>query len=381
MGTSRIHILFFTTFLGRGGAEKLLLRVINNLDREKFQLSLALCKKGGSYATDLAEDISVYHLVNWQGAPISLAVFLAGWGLRSLINRIQPDIVCGFLDNVNVVTILATRGMAKKPKTILSVHAPLSFKYNPQLQRRLINKLIFALIPHTYPEADAIIAVSDGVAKDIEILIPSSKNLLRVIYNSCVDEQVIKGAQEIPPETIPPESKLIVACGRLSPEKGFGDLISVLARVRNVVNTHLWILGEGELRGVLEKQIESLGLENYVRLLGFQANPYQYMAKADLFVLSSLYEGFGNVIVEAMACGTPVVSVDCPYGPREIIDSGVNGLLVKPGDKEALAQGIIEVLTNSQLKKQFRERGKIRAQDFETKKIAKMYGELFFSQI
>jgi glycosyltransferase involved in cell wall biosynthesis len=378
MDRQLVHVLFFTTRLGGGGAEKLLLRIINNLDRQQFKLSLALCKGGGSYEEALAQDIAVYYL-SWPQIPsISGSLLLSLLPLRRLINRIQPDVVCGVMDNANVLTVLATKNIAHKPKVILSVHNPITLKYN-EPKTRLFNRLVFALIPYTYPDADSIITVSQGVARDLAALIPKTKDLLRVIYNPCVDEEVIAGGMETPPENLPPGSKLIIACGRLNPQKGFKDLISAMVEVRKVINAHLWIIGEGELRKKLTEQIESLGLGDAVRLLGFKANPYQYMAKADLFVLASLYEGFGNVIVEAMACGTAVVTTDCPFGPGEIIEDGVNGLLVKPGNKEALATGIIKVLSNPELQAQFINQGKIRAQDFETKKITQMYSQLFLS--
>lgn len=373
-----IKVLFFTTRLGGGGAEKLLLRVINNLDRQQFQLSLAVCKGGGSYEASLASDISVHYLV-WHKIPsISGSLFLSLFPLRRLIKRLKPDIICGVMDNANIGAIMATRGLVDPPKTILSVHNPISVKYNKP-QRRWVNKLIYKLIPVIYPHADAIIAVSQGVAKDLEYLVPKTKNLLRVIYNPCVDEEVTRSLTVKATKIVPPGTKLIIACGRLSEQKGFRDLIKAILTVQKDIPVHLKIMGEGELRPVLESQIHSLGLEQSVQLLGFQDNPYQYMAQADLFVLSSIYEGFGNVIVEAMACGIPVVATDCPYGPREIIDSGVNGLLVKPQDPRALAEGMIKVLKDPQLQAKFSQQGKIRARDFDSVKIAKMYGELFIS--
>jgi glycosyltransferase involved in cell wall biosynthesis len=174
-----------------------------------------------------------------------------------------------------------------------------------------------------------------------------------------------------------PDGPLVVACGRLKPLKGFAHLIEALAEVRKSVPAHLWIVGEGDERASLERKIRRLGLQSCVRLLGFRQNPYMYMAAADVFVLSSLYEGFGNVIVEAMACGTPVVATDCPYGPREIIRDGEDGLLVEPSSAQSLARGILRVLGDAELKKRLSEKGSARARDFEAKSIADRYGELF----
>lgn len=377
---SPTHVLFFTTRLGGGGAEKLLLRILQNLNRRQFRISLALCKAGGSYETSLPEDIPVYHLVSKDIPSVSLPLILSVLPLRRLIEKIQPDVLCASMDNANTVAVLATRQLNPRPKLVLSVHNPPSWKYT-QPPRRLLNQIIFALMPITYPYANGIINVSQGVAEDLANIAPKAKHLLQVIYNPCVDEELLKGAQEIPPETIPPEGRLIVACGRLHPQKGFADLIEAIVEVRKIIPAYLWIIGEGELRQELENQIDSLGLRDCVRLLGFKANPYQYMAKADLFVLSSVFEGFGNVIVEAMACGTPVVATDCPTGPREIITPGVNGLLVPPNNQKELATAILRVLTDSQLQQELAQQGKKRSEDFSATKIAKMYGDLFLAAL
>jgi glycosyltransferase involved in cell wall biosynthesis len=169
----------------------------------------------------------------------------------------------------------------------------------------------------------------------------------------------------------------VVACGRLKALKGFSTLIDALAVVRERVPAHLWIVGEGEQRASLERKIARLGLGGCVRLLGFRPNPYRYMAAADVFALSSRFEGFGNVIVEAMACGAPVVSADCPYGPREIIEDGVNGILVEPASAASLARGILRVLEDKELKRRLASNGFERARDFEADSIAREYGELF----
>jgi glycosyltransferase involved in cell wall biosynthesis len=174
---------------------------------------------------------------------------------------------------------------------------------------------------------------------------------------------------------------LLLACGRLKALKGFDYLIDALVAVRKTVPAHLWIVGEGEERSALELKIKRLGLEGCVRLVGFQENPFKYMAAADVFVLSSLYEGFGNVIVEAMACGVPVVATNCPYGPGEIIEDGKNGILAPPADAAALAAAILRVLKDEDIRKKLSIEGKNRASDFNAHTIAAAYGDLFLSVI
>ncbi|NER82856.1 MAG: glycosyltransferase family 4 protein, partial [Leptolyngbya sp. SIO1D8] len=199
-----------------------------------------------------------------------------------------------------------------------------------------------------------------------------------IIYNAGVDDGVLQGAMAtaVLPDR-PAHCPLLVACGRLHPQKGYPYLLEAIAKVKQQLPIQLWILGEGSLRSTLERQIETLGLTDTVRLLGFQANPYQYMAAADVFVLSSLYEGFGNVIVEAMACGVPVVATDCPHGPAEILEHGKSGLLAPPGDADALAQQILTFLENPSLRETLVRQGLVRSQAFQASNIAANYAQIF----
>src|SRR6185369_7788029 len=178
-----------------------------------------------------------------------------------------------------------------------------------------------------------------------------------------------------------PQRPLLVACGRLKALKGFDYLLDALVEVRKTIPASLWIIGEGEQRAALETKIKRLRLEDSVKLLGFQQNPFKYMAAADLFVLSSLYEGFGNVIVEAMACGVPVVATDCPYGPGEIIEDGKNGILAPPANALALAAAILRVLKDESMREKLSFEGRDRANDFDAQTIADAYGELFLKVV
>ena len=353
-----------------------LLRIINHLDRQKFSLSLALARSGGSYQTALANDVDL-HILNTGKISSSTVRMIRSIGpLQKLIQAKEPDILCSVMDHANIVAILASRALPTCPKVVLSVQIP------PFITRRrswhIVNRLLLFLIPRLYPRADRVVALSRGVAEDLTTLVPEVSDRTEVIYNAGVDARVLSGASDpLPAEALPQNGPLIVACGRLAEEKGFSYLLDALVRVRSVIPAHLWIIGEGEQRRYLEKKIKQLNLTDCVRLLGFQHNPFKYMATADVFVLSSLFEGFGNVIVEAMACGTPVIATSCPYGPPEIIKDGVNGILVPPADKEALSQAIIWVLTDEVLKQRLSQNGKERSQDFNARTIASLYEDLF----
>jgi glycosyltransferase involved in cell wall biosynthesis len=144
---------------------------------------------------------------------------------------------------------------------------------------------------------------------------------------------------------------------------------------QQVANTRLLILGEGALRNELQAQVDELNLSDVVKLHGFELNPYKYLAKSDLFVLSSIYEGFGNVIVEALALNVPVVSTDCPSGPSEILDNGTWGELVPINDPVTLSEAILRSLNTEQHNNTL-----TRAQEFSVQKVAKHYIALMQSQ-
>jgi glycosyltransferase involved in cell wall biosynthesis len=198
----------------------------------------------------------------------------------------------------------------------------------------------------SYPRADRIVAVSAGVARTVAALADVPEHLVSVIHNPArapSADALCAGAPAAPAWAGHDGPKLI-AIGKFKEQKKFSLLLSAFAKVRSTARARLLILGEGPLRGELEALKSRLGLDGAVDMPGFVSDPHPYLAKADLFVLSSAWEGFSNVIVEALACGTPVVSTDCPSGPGEILEGGRYGKLVPVGDAEALAQAMLASL-------------------------------------
>lgn len=372
----RIHALFFGPSLGGGGAEMQILRMLNQLDRRRFRLSLALARGGGAYESALAADVTVHHLPTGGINSSTLRMVRAIAPLRRLIQAERPDILCSFMDHANLVALLATRALSQRPATVLTVQNVPSAKYWRLSRGR--DRLFAALVRGLYPRGDQIVAISHGIAEELITFIPQLRDAVRVIYNACVDERLLAGAQEPLPEKEQLQGEpLLVACGRLVEQKDFPTLIDAFARVRQTIPAHLWIIGEGRQRGQLEQQIQALGLADRVRLLGLQVNPFKYMAAADLFVMSSIYEGLGMVLVEAMACGTAVVSTACPYGPQELIADGFNGLLAPPANAEALAAAISRALTDEPLRQRLALNGAERARAFHVAAIAPAYEALF----
>ncbi|KAB2910070.1 MAG: glycosyltransferase [Kofleriaceae bacterium] len=369
-------MLFFTNRLGGGGAEMQALRVANALDPTEFTVDVAVCRAGGEYERLLVPTATLHHLAPRRIRSSTLGLLAATLPLRRLVQRLEPHIVCSFMDAANAVAALAVRRSGGYPRMVPCVQNPLSQELNDP--RHPVKRAVFAAVRRAYPRADAIVALAHGVAADLVRHIPDAAPRVTVIHNAGVDDQLPARAKEaIDADVGPVPRPLVVACGRLAPQKGYPDLLDAFASVQRDTGATLWILGDGPDRQSLEAQVGRLHLGDAVRFLGFRKNPYAFMSRADVFVLSSLYEGFGNVVVEAMAAGAPVVATDCPHGPGEIITDGENGLLVPVSDPQRMAFAIRRVLQDRDLAARLVERGRRRAEDFHVNKIGAEYAALF----
>jgi glycosyltransferase involved in cell wall biosynthesis len=252
----------------------------------------------------------------------------------------RPSAVLTAMDHANVVALIARRLSGVSVRTIVSVVVNLN--ETVANASTLKTSLTRHWIRPFYPWADAVVACSQGVAKDLVSQTGLSLEKVKIIYNPVVSSELFSNASKSVdhPWFQPGEPPVILGVGRLTDQKDFQTLIHAFAIVRDTRTVRLMILGEGENRSALEALVNSLGLVEDVALPGFVENPYSYMRAAALFVLSSRWEGFGNVLAEAMACGTPVVSTDCPSGPAEILEDGRWGSLVPVGNVCAMAEAI-----------------------------------------
>lgn len=373
--SKRMHVLFLTTRLHGGGAEMHMIRVVNHLPRDQFQISVATLRAGGDYEALLEPDVGRYVLYQGTMQSTTWSLLQSALPLRKLLRELRPDVLCAILDGPGVLASMVCRSLADPPKLVTSVQCSISEVYAPW---HPVRRAILAGMKRWYPHADKVIAISYGVANDMYSHIPQVRNHTQVIYNASVDDRVLKAAKLTPthdPARV--DGPLVVACGRLTAQKGFDDLLKAYQKVHSRCGGQLWILGTGEDRDTLTELAGSLGIGGNVRLLGFQPNPYAFMASADLFVLSSRFEGLGMVVAEAMASGAPVVSTDCPHGPAEILRDSESGLLVPVSDPDALADAMLRVLKDESIARRLRERGHARAADFHARNIAAEYGRLF----
>jgi glycosyltransferase involved in cell wall biosynthesis len=267
------------------------------------------------------------------------------WGppaLAQYLRRRRPSVLLS-AGYTNRIALLARTLIQSSTSIVISEHNVVS---NSESNSSLPDWLLQQLTKWTYPLSDQMIAVSEGVADDVSQSLDLRRKDFEVVYNPVIDPETFERTEQtvehawFSDETTP----VVLGVGRLVEQKGFSTLIRAFAEVKERRAARLVILGEGEKRPILERQTKRLGVESDIWMPGFVSNPLKYMARASVFVLSSRWEGLGNVLIEAMACGTPVVSTDCPSGPSEILKEGEYGRLVPVGDPSALAAAIEEAL-------------------------------------
>ena len=266
--------------------------------------------------------------------------------LALYLRRERPHVLITGL--LNVVGVLGRELGSKGTKMIISIQG----LPRPSLTRKL-------LWNYTYPLADVVITPTKGIAKKMTQVTKLEPEKIRVIHNPVVDDSILEQAKE--PVDHPwfkdDQPPVILGVGRLTRQKDFPTLLRAFARVRRELPARLVILGEGEDRPKLEKLAGELGVTKAVDMPGFVDNPYKYMARADVFVLSSRWEGPGHVVIEAQAFKTPIVSTDCPLGPRDTLLDGRAGSLVPIGDDKAMSQAITGILRNPKRAEEYVNKG------------------------
>jgi glycosyltransferase involved in cell wall biosynthesis len=360
--------LFLPPLIGAGG-ERVVLNLAKVFIEQGLRVDLVVPETGGRHAHFMKTVPAGVRIIDLE-TPKSKTVFVNKlFKLKSYLEREKP---CAMLANVDYAGVAnAARAISRcSTKVIQVVHSHLGQEFGKISGLGKQIKPLF--VRQFYPWSDGLIAVSQGVARDLSHMANIPLNKIQVIYNPIVTPELPLKAQEPidHPWFAPGEPPVILGAGRLMYQKDFSTLIRAFARVRQNRPSRLMIIGgENYQRPELEALIRELNLEADAQLPGFADNPYAYMAKASVFALSSRYEGFGNVLVEAMATGTPVVSTNCESGPAEILENGKYGKLVPVADADALATAILQTLDHPIATTVLQER----AQEFTADKIANQY--------
>jgi len=338
MKRTRQRVLFLLPTLSGGGAERVTVTLLQHLDRCRFEPHLALVDAAGPLFKDLPADIPLHDLKAGR-------VRRALPGITRLAWKLKPQVMHSAMVELNMATVLMRAFLPPGVRVLMREDTSPSAQ---NAQGRKHPSFWSWLYRRLYPRADKIICVGDYVVDDLAENIGIPRRKLARIYNP-VDLNLVRRTAEAGGNPYLGARPHIVAAGRLAKEKGFDVLLDAMPLVRTAVpDADLTILGEGPLRSDLLDQREKLGLAEPVHLTGFLSNPYPYLKHADLFVLSSRWEGFGLVAIEALAVGTPVVATDCPGAVREILAGCRLAQLVPPSDPQALARGIIAALKSRQ---------------------------------
>jgi glycosyltransferase involved in cell wall biosynthesis len=334
-------LTIFLPSLGGGGAEIVMLKIAQGVLERGYSVDLVLAKADGPYLAEIPKEA---RLVDLNASRVLS-------GLPALVRYLRserPDTLLSGL-HANVIALWARTLAGVQTRVVLSIHNTLSVaaQYASDLRGRWEPRLI----KYFHRWAYGIIAVSSGVADDLSRITRIPRNLIQVIYNPVITPE-LRAKSQAPlehPWFNPGEPPVILAVGRLTTQKDFVTLIKAFALLLEIRKARLLILGEGDLRTVIEAEVTRLGLKQYVSLPGFTANPYPYMVRTPVFVLSSRWEGLPTVLIEALFCGASIVSTDCPSGSREILQDGKYGQLVPVGDSVSMAQAIENVLAGKKL--------------------------------
>jgi glycosyltransferase involved in cell wall biosynthesis len=361
---NRPTISFFLPALDGGGAERAMLHIAQGFAAQGMQVDLVLAEARGAYLNQVPPSIRIVDLQ--AQFPVLLSKTLA---LHRYLRQKQPKVLFSALDILSSAT-WAQRLAGVSTRVVMCVQTHLSQQFRDH-QPHTVGRIRPHFVRWFYPWADQIVTASQGVAADVSTITGVPLESIQVIYNPVVTPKMLENLHQPidHPWFVPGAPPVILGVGRLVSQKDFPTLIRAFARVQARYPSRVMILGEGEDRPYLEALIRELGLEADVALPGFVENPYIYMAHAAVFALSSVFEGFGNVVAEALAAGTPVVSTDCPSGPAEILAQGKYGHLVPVGDEEALADAIVETLLNPISPKILQQR----SQDFSLECITHQY--------
>jgi glycosyltransferase involved in cell wall biosynthesis len=339
--------------LTAGGVERVILNLASSLAEQGLKIDLVLLKAGGVNLDQMHPKVRLVDLNTVRvddrrkfKSPTGFQSTRSLFKLIKYLRQEKPAVLLSATHFPNEVAILAKHLAQVPTRVVVSEHTALS------VEARRVEQVSARLAPLTarllYPFADDIIAVSQGVATDLARLTGLKPDRIQVIYNPVIMPNLIERAQEPidHPWFAENELPVVLGVGRFVEQKSFSTLIRAFAQVRKVRPARLVLLGGGRERSRLQALVNELDLAADVALLEFVKNPYPFMKRAGVFVLSSAWEGLPTVLIEAMALQTPIVSTNCPFGPQEILADGKYGTLVPVGDEAAIAREILNVLSN-----------------------------------
>ncbi len=377
-----IKLLFLLPSYVFGGAERTSLNLLEKINKKEFTVSLVTSKNLFSFF----QDIQIYKFISLEDIGIDVwfkspYVFISDIKkIASLLASERPDVAFGMMHYPSALLVFAKIFYKIDSKVIVSPRGP-SIEYlryfENNLLRRAYLKFVFTFF---CKNADGIIVASQGMKDECMKYFKAKGNKIAVIPNSVNFYEIDERLREEVNLKIPDGFKILSTSGRLEKEKNISFVLEAFKQIRKQVKVKLFIIGDGTEKYNLQAMSRKLKIEEDVIFTGYQSNPYKYIKKSDIFIHSCYFEGFANSIIEAMACGVPVISVDCPYGPGFIIKNGENGFLVPLNDKQALIDSVIELLNNNSLRLKIINNGIMNVKKYSVENMVSSY-ENFIEKI
>ena len=369
----RARVMLLLGSLDGGGAERVAVNLLNRCNPHALDIRLGLLRRTGPYLDEVdADKVTALpdhrgRLADWMATPAHLA---------RMIGEVRPDVLMTFGMGVDALTWPALKLMGRdRPRWICRQDSNPDAEIANLTSHRLGRAVVAGATRHIHRAADGFVAVARDLAAKVDRQAGSGARRAQAIYNP-IDIATIQ-ALAADGLAHPPERPFIVTAGRLVRQKGYDILIEAFAKSGAARDLDLVILGQGPLEGALRTQAVALGVGDRVKFPGFQINPWAWFAQARLFVLSSRWEGFGNVVAEALACGVPTLVTDCDFGPREQVEHTVSGWITRTEDPSAMAAALDTLLDNDVLRAALGVRGRSRAEAFDIDVIAREYTRLF----
>ena len=323
-------VAYFMPYLGSGGAERAAPEIIRQLIRRGLEVDLIVTRSGGELWNSIPEGVHIVDLKSWK-------ILTSLPALVRYLKQRRSAVLISTLGAGNTVSLVAKKYFLRNLKLIVrhENHFSAQHKYSKF-------GIYLRILKWLFPVADSIVAVSKDGAEDLGKSVPRVADLVTYVPNPVVNSTLFEQARSPlkHPWLDDSEVPVIIACGRLVPQKDYPTLLKAFAELRCSRIARLMILGDGPDKLQLMNLAQDLGIQADVEFSGFQSNPFSYISRAQVFVLSSRNEGLPTSLIEALACGTPVVSTNCPSGPREILEDGKWGALTPVGDWKALAHAI-----------------------------------------
>ena len=373
-----------------GGAERTTANLLQYLDRRNIHrvtlVAPGVLRPLLPPCYDDFHDTAVYGLAG--GFEDSRKLLADGRGAAALLREIKPDVALGMMHYPSALVALGRRLGGGQMKVVASFRGPF-FEYMRHRERGFQRRLFLrAAVTGTALLADRLIVPSHGTADELRRRFLTPVRRVAVIPNG-IDRAVVESLSQRPvpelaetpsllaeegrgrgSEPLPP---ILCAIARLAPEKDLGLLLEAFRRIHTTRPATLVVLGDGPERAALEARIATWGLTGAVRFLGHRDNVYPYLRRADVFIHTCQFEGFGYTMLEALACGTAVVATDCPYGPREVLGGGEYGVLTPPADPALLAAAVLRLLADPTRRRALAARGLERARELSVQRMARAY--------